>query len=43
MLVGVFGKTQAVFGIFCLIKLHSQLLKYLSSPVQVARQAYSIK
>ena len=38
MLVGVFCKTQAVFGIFCLIKLHSQLKK----PV-VARQAYSIK
>ena len=25
MLVGVFGKTQAVFGMFCLIILHSQL------------------
>ena len=24
MLVGVFGKTQAVLGILCLIKLHSQ-------------------
>ena len=43
MLVGVFCETQAVFGIFCLIKLHSQLLEYLSNPVQVASQAYSIK